>query len=569
MATWINEFPHRPINISWHPTGNDFSLEAIDEALGQGVQALEFDLHLRDGKIRVNHDSPSDNKPTLEQSVDRVLQWKGDHQTVQNDGYQFFLWLDLKSGGGQFYQIIYDVFGDRLASLSTAVAQNESGRDYARALTIVITGNQRAMQDWLNERHGADAVNRRFLFQNTRTNSIQNISDHQEAFEWNSYRHPAYRGRVNDDHQSDVNVRTWNTGDNKNGSMSEALRSGVDKINANLNKIDDLRSLISSQQPRGSAPGIAFASRRAAITWRGKNEPNLYVAQGQYSPKTRKLGFERQIALTYLLEEEPMAEAPAIDLRDDGTMLLAYEGTGGSRLWTVAGRFIDPVRFVTFDGGEHRLLNVLGSDPSSNFTPDGRVLISYRGTNKSRLFYVTGQLAGVAVNGQEHRLTEGDARRGSHPRVAFVEDKIIVVYKGTDNDNLFYVVGSLSDTGEIVGDEHRLTIGDARRGSNPSIAASSTGQIVIVYEGTNDQKLFYVSGRLDGTKIEGQEFSLTEGSGRRGHRPAVAFTPDDDIVVLYEGTGEERLWYVAGQIDETGRIDGDEHLLDMGIPGYD
>jgi hypothetical protein len=46
-------------------------------------------------------------------------------------------------------------------------------------------------------------------------------------------------------------------------------------------------------------------------------------------------------------------------------------------------------------------------------------------------------------------------------------------------------------------------------------------------------------------------------------RPTIAFGPQGKLVVLYEGTDQGKLGYVVGRLDQHGRIQGQERLLDM------
>ena len=54
---------------------------------------------------------------------------------------------------------------------------------------------------------------------------------------------------------------------------------------------------------------------------------------------------------------------------------------------------------------------------------------------------------------------------------------MIVVYRGTAEDRLYYVTGEVNAAGELVGDEHKLTTSDdKRRGRQPSIAIAESGR---------------------------------------------------------------------------------------------
>ncbi len=66
-------------------------------------------------------------------------------------------------------------------------------------------------------------------------------------------------------------------------------------------------------------------------------------------------------------------------------------------------------------------------------------------------------------------------------------------------------------------------------------------------------------------RIGGSEFSLSEGDTRRGYHPSVAFDNAGNMVVLYQGTNDKKLWYVHGRLDPSGRLVGQETLLDMSM----
>jgi hypothetical protein len=139
-----------------------------------------------------------------------------------------------------------------------------------------------------------------------------------------------------------------------------------------------------------------------------------------------------------------------------------------------------------------------------------------------------------------------------------------VVYRGTDGEKLWYVSGTLDDAGRIVGSEFPLTEGGSRRGFSPQVAIDPNGHVLVVYEGTDQHRLWYVSGARDGSgRIVGSEFPLTQGDARRGTHPTTAFDAEGNAVILYTGTDEAKLWYVQGAFDQRAELVGDEHLLDM------
>ncbi|HEY7416286.1 MAG TPA: hypothetical protein VH593_13930, partial [Ktedonobacteraceae bacterium] len=113
---------------------------------------------------------------------------------------------------------------------------------------------------------------------------------------------------------------------------------------------------------------------------------------------------------------------------------------------------------------------------------------------------------------------------------------------------------------------YSLTEGDQRLGFTPSVAIDGNGHVIVTYQGTSGNKLWYVSGNFDATgHIVGTEYSLTEGDQSLGSRPTIAFASTGQVVILYQGTSEGKMWYVYGQLNSAGQLIGTEQLIDMGI----
>jgi hypothetical protein len=286
-----------------------------------------------------------------------------------------------------------------------------------------------------------------------------------------------------------------------------------------------------------------------------------------------QLTLERVICLTYFLADQPRAIDPAIALTPDGRMAMVYEGESERRLWSVVGRFVDDDRLLRYEGGQHRLSLVddagrLGSALSIALRRDGQAVTVYEGTDEERLYYLSGRFA---LDGElaatEFSLTDGDARRGYTPTTTFLPDgRLIVVYRGTSDERLYYVTGSVDADGRINGPEFSLTDGDARRGKRPSVAVSSTGTVLIAYEGTEESRIYYVTGTVDRNgRLSGTEHRLSEGDHQLGFAPAVAFDAMGRVHVAYEGTDNARLYAVSGDLDASGRIVGTERQLAVSL----
>lgn len=127
---------------------------------------------------------------------------------------------------------------------------------------------------------------------------------------------------------------------------------------------------------------------------------------------------------------------------------------------------------------------------------------------------------------------------------------------------MWYVTGALNGQGEIVGTEHRFTWDE---GVTPCAAFDAAGRVLIVYSNADNGDLSYVYGTFNGEgAVAGQKFSLTTATGkRRGYMPSAAFYSRTGVIIMYQGTEDEKIWYVYGNIDPTTRFSGSERLLDM------
>jgi hypothetical protein len=580
VGHYIHEFVHPAVVVHFHAEDVP-SLDQVRTALALGVHAVELDLHFvadaqGGGDIFCGHDTGdiTPDSPRLREMVELILRRKGERSTVQGDDRQFFLVLEPKDLDTRLFAALFEYLDTLRPYLSTAVGPD----DPPRPITAVITGAYPiACYGWLLLNRGV-AVHQLLLAENVDyTGVIQDRSGVRppSSFNWMTmdYADDALAGRVNVLHlgrdlslPGRFNTRVWNTNDDD--ELRTGLSAGFDSVNCNADKVERFLEILASQQPRGHAPWLTVVGGQAMLAWRGRDSDNLYMSVGTLGPEG--LRFPRQVCLTNFLQGRPQGKAPSLVALPDGRLLLVYEGTDGQRLWYVSGRFRRLDRFVSFDGSEFRLslpddAGWRGRMPGAAVAPGGRILLAYQGTDHQRLWYVSGFVNPTGrLVGTEYQLTQGEARRGSSPTVAFAPDgRVVVVYEGTSNRRLWYVSGTLDRTGRIVGQEHELTQGDARRGSTPFVAFAPDGRVVVIYEGTSHHRLFYVTGRLQRGEIVGHEFSLTEGERRRGRRPTIAFGPQGELAVLYEGTDQGKLWYVVGRLDQHGRIQGQERLLDM------
>jgi hypothetical protein len=577
IPCYIHEFLHPAVVVHFHSEDVP-SLNQVRTALAQGVHAVELDLHFvadapGGGDIFCGHDAGdiTPDSPRLREMVALILQRKGERSTVQGDDRQFFLVLEPKDLDTRLFAALFDYLDTLRPYLSTAVGPG----DPPRPITVVITGAYPiACYGWLLLNRGV-AVHQLFLAENVDyTGVIQDRSGFPppSSFNWTTmdYADDALAGRVNVLHlgrdlslPGRFNTRVWNTNDDD--ELKTGLSAGFDSVNCNADKVERFQQILASQRPRGHAPWLTARGSQALLTWRGNDSNNLYLSLGTLGPEG--LSFPRQLCLTNFLQGRPQGKAPSIVALPNGRVLLVYEGTDSQRLWYVSGRFQRFDRFISFDGSQFKLslpddAGWRGTMPGAAVAPGGRILLAYQGTDHHRLWYVSGFLnpAGRLI-GTEYQLTQGEARRGSSPTVAFGPDgRVVVVYEGTSHQRLWYVSGIVDSTGRIVGQEHELSQGDSRRGSNPFIGFAPDGRVLVIYEGTSNERIFYVSGQLQVGVIMGEEFSLTHGESRR---PTIAFGSQGDLAVLYEGTDQGKLWYVFGRLDGNGRIQGQERLLDM------
>jgi hypothetical protein len=576
-TTFINEFLYPRVVVCYDPSDNDSEFHPED-ALRNRASALELHLRLRcDGAVVCSHNGPiKPTNPTMTEVIDLVLRHQGQKTTVYGDGLQFFFMLEIFNDPSpeKVRKVIDKVFEEmkRYAPhLSTAVGPQDS----PRGITFVITGQSDEFYQQL--KHHGPELNRLCIVENVDYGqSIKNLSANRPAFQWALYQFDQHRGLVNTQHgaglpppkdQSLFNVRVWN--EDAPDHLRLTLASGVDGMNARPGNIKLLHDIIRHQHPRGFSPSLAAFGSRCLLAWRGESSNNLYVALGSATP----LAFARQLNLTYFLSGQPQAIAPAAALTNDQSLFVVYEGTGDQKLWYVSGRLNDADRFLTFDGGQRLLTSGnsrRGRNPAVAVAPDGRLIVVYEGTDDQRIWYVSGFLdsQGEFV-GNEFELTDGNTRRGYTPSIAFdSKGQVVVAYRGTDDQKLFYVSGSVNGQGQIIGQEFSLTEGNTRRGSSPSVAiAPDNDRVVIAYEGTDDQRLFYVSGFRDSTgRIVGSEHRLTEGQTRRGTHPTAVFGNfGKQFTILYQGTGDDKFWFVEGAFDGNGQLVGQEQLLDMGF----
>ncbi len=204
---------------------------------------------------------------------------------------------------------------------------------------------------------------------------------------------------------------------------------------------------------------------------------------------------------------------PAVAVSRDGRVVVVYELNGALRCFSGA---LDAYNLLV--GVDADLVAdgqpVRGSRPSLAIDELDRVLIVFEVEAGGSIAYVAGKLD---AQGMPHgvleplRTTMGGPM--FEPAVAIdARGRAIVVCAVRDNDaRLVYCVTTLDGAGAAgTWTANALTEGSARRGANPAVAFDNVGRLLVTYAGTDGGRLFYVHGVLDvNLRIAGQEQLVT------------------------------------------------------------
>ncbi len=225
----INEFPHPKLVVQFHPKPDvPFELAHIDRALAAGVHGIELDVRLRhsDRTPVCSHSRKGlADRPTLAAAIDRILKYRGDSKTVQKDGLQFFIVLDIKEYSVVLEDRIVETLWGYADSWSTA-----AGTDGPRGITVIASGAAAGLTaDSLFIVEGRDYRGR-----------IRNVSAGGARFQWIAIQHPGERGRVRALHagtdlavRGAFNVRAYGCHE----AMERCAAAGVDAMNADLEEL--------------------------------------------------------------------------------------------------------------------------------------------------------------------------------------------------------------------------------------------------------------------------------------------------------------------------------------------
>jgi len=250
----ICELPHPALVVQFHPAaGEPFRLSDIDQALAAGVHGLELDVRLRpaDQAVVCNHSAHDlAARPTLAESIDRILEHEGGASSVQRDGLQFFLVLDVKEDSPAVNVGILRTLRQYARHWSTAAGT----QDGPRGITVVATGSTRGLAHAAPEKvvdslciiEGMDYGDR-----------IRNISPGGVRFQWISIQHPAERGRVRALHSGmdlarsgAFNVRAYGC----HAGLATCVAAGVDAVNADRSELSRAVALAVSASARPRLP---------------------------------------------------------------------------------------------------------------------------------------------------------------------------------------------------------------------------------------------------------------------------------------------------------------------------
>jgi hypothetical protein len=242
---YIHEFPHPPAIVEFHPRKDEpFTLAQLDQALREGVRAVELDLRLRrsDGAVVCSHGNRDlAHRPTLGEALDAIRRLRGVSTTVRHDGLQFFVFLDLKDESPEFQHALMRVLAARAGCFANS-AHADSG---PRGITVIVTGYRAALERTVSQR-GLDTLcvieGREYDGERLADrSSVDRAPDADpETFQWTSVEYPVERSRVraihdgNDDRVRGVfNIRVVGA----RGNVARAMDSGADAVNADLDEI--------------------------------------------------------------------------------------------------------------------------------------------------------------------------------------------------------------------------------------------------------------------------------------------------------------------------------------------
>jgi len=254
-AGYISEFPRAPVVVQYHPSAAaPFVLGDVDSALQAGAHAVELDLRRRptDGAVTCSHLKEGlEARPTLAEAIERILSFQGGSPTVQRDGLQFYLVLDLKDDSQPLAAGIVQTLRRYADHWSTAV----DARGGPRAITVVVSGKR----SHLARDFPPQTLDSLCVLEGVSYGSrIEDRSMRGGTFQWISLKHRVERGRVralqlgrDRTLPGRFNVRIYGC----RGALESCSASGADAVNADQDELKRAMALADSVAAarRGSA----------------------------------------------------------------------------------------------------------------------------------------------------------------------------------------------------------------------------------------------------------------------------------------------------------------------------
>jgi len=236
LSATIHEFPHPSVVVQFHPRGDRrFQVSDLEEALRLGASAAELDLRWReaDSSVVCSHDRRDVGAaPSLDQALAVLFGVQDEGSTVQHDGLQFFLVLDLKEEQPAFHRALVR----SLAAHAARWASSGSPTPDPRGITVVISGFRAALERSV----GSAALDTLCIVEARNYGRRIQVQDGPSRFQWLAVDYPIDRERVRDFHEGRdprargrFNVRVVAAGPN----LARAVAAGADAVNADLGEI--------------------------------------------------------------------------------------------------------------------------------------------------------------------------------------------------------------------------------------------------------------------------------------------------------------------------------------------
>ncbi|WP_084821910.1 phosphatidylinositol-specific phospholipase C/glycerophosphodiester phosphodiesterase family protein [Bacillus sp. SA1-12] len=254
---------------------NDYEhTRPLQDALDHGFTSVEADVWLVDGELLVAHDkedvSPDRTLKSLylDQLNERV---KRNHGSVYTDyGYEFTLWIDIKSEGESTYRIIHK----QLQAYQEMLTKFTPSGVKPGAVTVYISGNRpRDLMENQTVRYTAYDGRMSDLGTDASNEFMPIISDNwTKHFTWIGVGEmpESEKEKLNDivstAHANGQKVRFWATPDiaspQRESIWHELLNAGVDFINTD--DLAGLQTFLMKHDPNPSEPVINWGTTKGS-----------------------------------------------------------------------------------------------------------------------------------------------------------------------------------------------------------------------------------------------------------------------------------------------------------------